>query len=420
MKHVIHTALHIQKHLEQATHSLINTSGVFGVGIVIVSILFLLGQFGRVSILDYQAHIYAYELVLGIVVLLLIVRYKGEGVIVILKRSPLICFYFVYVVGVLLAGSFSYTVRENGIAFMYLARILLYLSFSIYGYIHIKDNPEVKHVLSQILILLLALIGFTSVVQLVFFPNLRPLMPYGWDPHLYRMTGTFLEPAFACGVYGVGLFFLVTKRKKSFFEQVLLVMLGLFVFLTVSRAGIGAVMFSIVTYIFVCYRSWKANMGIIILIVCAVVVLVVVTAGRAGEGMNILRTSTIESRVENYQEAIQIWRQYPVFGVGYNRIAFVKEDLDLPSRTLYDVQNARASFHSSFLIVLVTTGVIGLVSFILLLIQLARVSVFSLFTVLFLSTFAVFDNILLHPFILFIFIVALLASINLHPSRTLH
>jgi O-antigen ligase len=382
--------------------------------------LFLLGQFGRLSILGSEAHIYAYEVVLVFITLFLILRYRQEGILLIFRRSPLLVFFLVYVVGVLVAGSMSYTLYENGIAVMYLLRMLLYLSLSIYGYVQVKNHPEEKVFMSKVFIILLTLIGFISVLQLVFFPNLRPLMAYGWDPHLYRMTGTFLEPAFACGVYGVGLFFLVTKRKKSFFEQVLLVMLGLFVFLTVSRAGIGAVMLSVVTYIFVVYRSWKAFVGIITLFACAIVVFFLLTAGKGGEGMNILRTSTIESRVENYQEAIQIWRQYPVFGVGYNRIAFVKEDLDLPSRTLYDVQNARASFHSSFLIVLVTTGVIGLVSFILLLIQLARVSVFSLFTVLFLSTFAVFDNILLHPFILFIFIVALLASINLHPSRTLH
>jgi O-antigen ligase len=420
MKNAHDRSIPILSFIEPFSKYVLSSNHTVRLGLVAASVLFLLGQFGRLSIFESEAHIYAYELVLVFTVLVLILRYRLDGMLFVFRRSPLLVFFLVYVIGVLVAGSMSYTLHENGIAVMYLSRMLLYLSLSIYGYVHVKNSPEERTFVSSMLIILLSLIGFISAVQLALFPNLRPLMIYGWDPHLYRMTGTFLEPAFACGVYGVGLFFLVTKKKKSIFEQVLLTILGLLMFLTVSRAGIAALMFSIVTYIFVCYRSWKANMGIIILIVCAVVVLVVVTAGRAGEGMNILRTSTIESRVENYQEAIQIWRQYPIFGVGYNRIAFVKEDFDLPSRTLYDVQNARASFHSSFLIVLVTTGLIGLVLFILLLMQLARVSVFSLFTILFLSTFAVFDNILLHPFILFIFIVALLASINLHPSRTLH
>ena len=82
-----------------------------------------------------------------------------------------------------------------------------------------------------------------------------------------------------------------------------------------------------------------------------------------GEGVNILRVSTIESRFVNWQQAIQIGRQNFISGVGFNTYRYAQQD-DGFSKAQEITPNSSAGADSSLLFVFATTGVVGLVAYI--------------------------------------------------------
>ena len=130
----------------------------------------------------------------------------------------------------------------------------------------------------------------------------------------------------------------------------------------------------------------------------------------SGEGVNLLRTSTIQSRSEDYLQGWKLFVSNPVVGIGYNHIGAVKH-YSIPDNVTEN--NAAGSFHSSFLIIAVTSGLIGLLLFINVLYHLTKINRYFFVAIIFLSVVSLFDNVLLHPFI----IVALLflgsAKLNL-------
>jgi hypothetical protein len=232
----------------------------------------------------------------------------------------------------------------------------------------------------------------------------------GWDPHLYRMFGTFLEPAFAASIYALLFFNILFNTRYNFWlRNILLLLLLICIFFTLSRAAILSFLVVLVIYLLRHMKifSLKIQNKFYILYICFIVVILSIflffmNFNKSGEGVNLLRTSTVQSRIENYKEGLIIFMEYPILGIGYNRITALKDDFDIPFRSKYSVNMARSSFHSSFLIVLVTGGVIGLGLFLFNLFILAKQSFFTFLIILFLSLFSLFDNILLHPFIIFI------------------
>jgi O-antigen ligase len=112
-----------------------------------------------------------------------------------------------------------------------------------------------------------------------------------------------------------------------------------------------------------------------------------------GEGVNLKRVFTVESRFIDYSKAIELWKKKPIFGYGYNHIRSLKQEM---------VSHAGASFHSSYLIMLVSGGIIGLFLFLAILYKISTVNSFSHYAVLFLGILSLSDNILLHPFVIFL------------------
>ena len=180
-------------------------------------------------------------------------------------------------------------------------------------------------------------------------------------------------------------------------------LIGLF---TYSRGFLISILAAVIGYSLVVKKNW-----LLLILVAEIVILFVAVAPTpfvypsrlaersGGEGVNLLRTSTIQSRMVDYDQGLKLWQKNPVLGVGYNRIRYFKQDL---GEELRGASHAGASFHSSYLIILVTTGVIGLVAFVYWLWTTSKISNFALISAVFLGVYSLFDNILLHPFILFL------------------
>lgn len=368
----------------------------------------------RVSFITGQINIYLYEVILFVLLGCLVFKYHLHPVFNFYQRLKGLYGYilFIFLSFFILVPRFD--LFENIASFFYLLRLFLYIFFFIYFSFHFikdsKNNQAYTHVLNALCFVIMVV----SFVQYFLYPDIRNIVYLGWDPHLYRMVGLFFEPPVAGAVYG--LFFLYFLQANSLNKVVrinFLTILFIAVLLTYSRIVYLGFTVSVALWLLSHVERRIAWAFIAVFIIGVIII-----PKPFGESVNLFRLFTIESRAKDYQDAIELWKKYPIVGVGYNRIRYIK-----PETTDFDISShAAASYHSSFLIVLVTSGIIGLVLFILALKDLSELGSFPLYAVIFLSIVSLGDNILLHPFVLFLFVsmTVSLSSKSLSESFSLH
>lgn len=355
---------------------------------------FLLGQLGRISFGDGAVNIYLYEILIYVTITFLLFKHKFYPLISIVKKAPFLLAFLVYMIITFLFRVSEFSLQENTVAFLYLVRLGLYfLYFSFLTYEERSTLPKSYHSITQFSFISLVLL---SMVQYFLYPDLRNLYYQGWDPHLYRAFGTFLEPVILGTVTVLYVLYFFFHHMKKSFRTILLVAGVLIGLLSFARSVYLGLVMTILLYFST--KKKTVLIGFLILFVIGILLL----PKSSGEGLNLLRTSTIISRAESYQQGLALWNKNPLFGTGYNRIAYEKNREGMIEKA--ETRNhAEASLHSSFLIILVTGGAIGLFLFGASLYHLAKFSVFSYYAVVFLSVVSLFDNVLLHPFVLFTF-----------------
>lgn len=363
------------------------------------------GQLARFSYFDRQINFYIYEFILLIAVMYVSLTNrnicKDTGVVG--KRLIL---FIVYMSVSLLISVFYYSFIQNIVALLYLLRIWLYALFFLCLYRTVEFDKSVLVKWSCNFLLFITIV--TSFLQYFLYPDLRNLEYLGWDPHLYRMFGLYFEPSFAAAIYGLLLLFVLFNRHyfklKILAYGIILTLLSM-IFLTYSR---GAYLGVIITAgVFALQKKkWKE---IIIFLVIFIFVLFFLPK-KFGEGVNLMRISTINSRTEDYKLAVTIWKKSPLLGIGYNHIRYEKLQLD-NNPDLYN-SHSGASFHSSFLIVLVTGGIIGLALFMYFLFGVIQLSSFSFFATLYISILSLTDNVFFQPFVLCIYLIFVVFSLS--------
>ncbi len=241
----------------------------------------------------------------------------------------------------------------------------------------------------------------SSFVQYIFYQDLRNLIYQGWDPHLYRMFGVFFDTSVSGAIYGL-LFLLIFMHKEKFIKnkirrRTLLAILFLAIILSYNRT-----LYITFTVLAIVYLVSRKKLKELFVLLVLFMLLVLISPKPFGEGVNLLRTASIVGRVEDYQNAYKLWIKNPLFGVGYNRIRYVKSELNIIPAFNSNITHSGASFSSSFLIILVSGGIIGLTLFVLIFLKLSLADEFSKYLLIYLGLLSVLDNILLQPFILFL------------------
>lgn len=379
--------------------------------------LFSFGQLGRISFLGQQVNTYLYEIPQFLIILILFYKYKFEPIKKFYEKFKIIYFFFVYLFISYLISLSLFKPLENFVGFLYFFRLILYFTYWMYLTYWVNKNNENKKILINCLLIFIFLTSFYSTIQYFFYSDLRNLIYAGWDPHLYRLFGTFFDTSVAGAIYGL-IFFVLFLRgnqiiKNRFILIGLLAFFLIFILLTYSRSLYLALVISIILHAVL--KRWYKGLVIFSAIFF---LFLVVSPKRFGEGVNLNRMFSVQSRVEDYKNAFKIWRKNPLFGIGYNRIRYEKVKMNIIEEFNSDLTHSGASFHSSFLIILVSSGVIGLILFILILFKVALINEFSKYAVFFLSLMSLSDNILLHAFILFL-LFSLIALTNFNPSRKL-
>ncbi len=218
---------------------------------------------------------------------------------------------------------------------------------------------------------LIALAGF---IQLLIYPNLNKLEEFGWDPHMNRLVSTWLDPNFIGGflafMIAITMGILVFSQKWR--SKIILGAISAFwliaLFLTYSRSGYIAAI--IVIFIIGIIKSRK-----ILAIALIIGLLGVSVSQRAQQRLDDLIRSattiiyttadtpdpTAKLRILSWQQTFELIGKNPLFGSGYNTLRYVK----LNAGHINSTQTHSASgSDSSFLTILATTGIFGLIPFI--------------------------------------------------------
>jgi O-antigen ligase len=112
----------------------------------------------------------------------------------------------------------------------------------------------------------------------------------------------------------------------------------------------------LLAFTFIAFKKKNLKIFIVsfVLIVCAIFLL----PRQEGEGTKLERTSSISAKIEKYKEGLNVFIKSPIIGYGYNNLYFV--------RTIKNPNShANFGFDSSLLTILTTSGIIGLILFIL-------------------------------------------------------
>ena len=240
----------------------------------------------------------------------------------------------------------------NFMGLFYLLRLIVYVLFLalVGGKIQkTSSHTDFLNILVSLGILI-ALFGWT---QYLFFPDLRYMKYFGWDDHYFRLVSTFLDPAFTGILLALSMLtslFIWQDRKKNIYLLSSMFLLVTLAF-TYSRASYLSF---IVGLFFIFWRKSKVAFLSLVLAFLAVIYLLPVSPG--GEGVNLARQSSINLKITNYKESIEIIKLSPVFGVGYNNICKAKNFIN--KDTSKEV-NSCSGLDNSYLFILGTTGLIG-------------------------------------------------------------
>lgn len=297
--------------------------------------------------------------------------------------KPTSIFFFVCLIS-LIPAYFKYGQSATLIGLMYSVRWLVYSLFFISLYL-------LKVPIRKLIVLLSCILVITGLSQYFFLPDTRFLFALGWDDHFNRVIGTILDPGFLGLLY---VFILLFTKNKVLWISAFITLI-----LTYSRASYLALLVGLVF-------TRKSILKILILFTVTVTVTTLVRPG--GDGVKLERVYSIFSRFSSWQQALRIFADHPILGVGFNVYRYAQRDYGFENDPHWLISHANAGSDSSLLFVLATTGIIGTVAY---LYYLKAISYQLKAVMATLLVHSLFLNSLFYPFILLW--LALLTAYNL-------
>lgn len=276
-------------------------------------------------------------------------------------RNMFFTFFLFFIFGTcsLLISSAKLSFQELFTSFLYAFRLLLYANiiFAI-SLISKKEKDKIFQKLSLAGIVFIAL-GF---VQYFLYPGLKNLYYLGWDEHLYRLFSTLLDPNFAGAVIVLTIvtllsFVLNVKRKKPIFITLLFLSI-VSLFLTYSRSSIIMFIVSILVF-FILKKNYKT---LILIFVFVFFSIFLIPKDFSIENMNPFRSASIIGRSNSMKDALKVFETSPLYGVGFNSLRYSQRRIGVLD-TRFELTHAGAGVPNSYLVVLATTGIIGLIIF---------------------------------------------------------
>lgn len=297
----------------------------------------------------------------------------------------------------LLLSSHVYPYQEVLRGSLYLLRFISYYFFFelVTSIVLSAKTHEHERVFSWVFISLV-ITAFLGWIQYIWLFDLRSLKVLNWDDHLYRLTGTILDPGYMGILMVFGslvslVYFLCNKKIWSLVTMIFFTATMLF---TYSRASYLSFVAGLIIIVYSSVQTHFHKLKLIALSSLAICGLLLLLPRTAGEGVKLERLYSISGRIENYKETFAIMRDSPVFGIGFNTLCSERirrfDGVGFAS-------HACSGSDSSMLFVFVTTGVVGGMVFLKLLAQIRKNVDYTMYGKMFL---ACSGSLLVHSFFL--------------------
>jgi len=325
-------------------------------------ILFPFGQLGRLPIkLDEfpEVNFYLTDLLVGILGVVGVIRGIGA---VRKKKLPVLAKPMLLFLGFtalsLLANIPFWGRKEILVGGLYWLRLAAY--FGLYLLINLSNLPDWSNLsnLTDLLLVCGRAMAVFGLIQYFFWPDLTSLKYIGWDPHYYRLTGTFLDPNFTGIILVLTIILLISKFKPSFIHYSLFFILYLSLALTYSRASWLAFLGGVGSWFWL-KEGKRGIKTIIIIIIIIIITAAVLPRGKGGEGVKLERVSSVFSRVSSWQQALIIAKDKPILGVGFNTYRYAQKKYGFLAED-WQTSHSGGGVDNSFLFILATSGILGL------------------------------------------------------------
>lgn len=284
---------------------------------------------------------------------------------------PLLAFGSIGLLSLLLNSSWL-TPNEFVTSFLYWVRWVFY---SLLFFVILSVNEKIKQKITFLLIVSGICILIAGFVQYFFFSSLKSLYYLGWDDHMYRMFSVFLDPNFT-GAFFVLYFLFIggklyqllqrfsykqlrknkTELKQGVFMSSILIFTFIAICLTFSRSALLMLLVGLGTFLILINKKKLIVMMLFVLVFFALIA----SPHFYVENINLFREASGKARLENYATAVKIIQEQPLTGIGFNSYRYAKESYGIPSGWTHVPSHADAGVDNSFLFVLVTTGIPGL------------------------------------------------------------
>ena len=258
----------------------------------------------------------------------------------------------------------------SAIAFAYWLRLSAYLLL-LPALLLLFKKPAVKQASERYFITTMALLSVLGFLQMYFLPDLSVLNS-GWDPHFGRLVSTWYDPNFIGAAFSIALLFFASKLLDAIKEQkqskasilaltTLLLLLALL--LTKSRSSLIALFATGVTYspvlvVALAKKTVVSRPVVLVNIISVLFLLAVSSYALLGDRAVGLLTwdDTVQARATGYKDAWRLARQNQAIGVGYNAYQYAAMQAGKSSGFSL---HSRAGSDSTFLTLIITTGLLG-------------------------------------------------------------
>lgn len=311
---------------------------------------FLPGQLFRFSFFSPDVHFLPLDLFIALFVSLNFLSRPREYFVA-FKTSPLAK----PLIGFLSVGLLSLVIayfRYGQTAF--LVGLFYWLRFAAYSLSIFPFSKVFKHSTTNILIALGICMSLGGLFQYAIHPDIRSLAVSEWDPHYYRVVGNLLDPGFLGIIYVFTLILIsLHERKINLFKWVVVYLPFVLTYSRSSYLAYGTAMACIAFY----KKSWKF---LVITLALLFISLPLLPRASDGEGVKLERTSTIQARLVNWGNSLQVVARYPVLGVGFNTYRYAQKEFGFVGGSKWLQSHAGAGADSSLLFAAATTGIVGL------------------------------------------------------------
>ena len=275
-------------------------------------------------------------------------------------------------------GAWDLFFQERLLSFFYLIRFFSILVFGVatMDFLQTKNKEKQKiqrELFFRNLLFVASTVVLLGYLQFYLFPDIGDYSTVGgFDPHTGRLLGTWMDPNFLAGFLGFllpvmfGKFYNSVSRLEKIKLGILILIFLYALFLTFSRSGYLSLIVGM-TFFFL-FRDLK-----IILLGVVVAGFGLFTSERAqlrtielvGTVKSIILQDTDEIdptaslRIESWSKSFELWKKYPLLGIGYNTYRFRAAKEGLVDEDFFSAGGS----DSTFLTILVTTGIFGFVVF---------------------------------------------------------